>query len=85
MKRNLQSLQVLSCMYGGHIYSGLVQYYMGFESEEEAIEFLNSFNGELRKLNSYHHHHKAIYKIDKESKVNCNICPEEGCIERING
>ena len=83
MKKNIESLQIISCIYGNQIYSGVAAYYLDFEDEDAAIEFLDSLckNGELRKINCYNYHNKATYKLNKEHDVNCNKCPEkENCI-----
>lgn len=80
MKRNKESLQVIACMYGDHLHSTVVGSYLGFDNEDEAIEFLDSLckNGELRKLSCYNYHNKATYKIKKfNQKTNCNICPDK--------
>lgn len=80
MNKNKESLQVIACMYGDQLYSTVVQYYLGFNSEDEAIKFLNSFceNGELRRIDCYNYHNKGTYKIEKyNQKTNCDICPDK--------
>ena len=89
MHKNIESLKCINCMYGGQLYSGVVAYYLDFKSEDLAIEFLDSLvkDGKLRKINCYHYHNKGVYKFVEGMipKANCNICPEDGCIEPVNG
>lgn len=87
MKKNIESLRCISCMYGEQLYSGVVAYYLNFQSEDLAIEFLDSLvkDGKLRQINCFNYHNKKTYKFIESLEPNCNICPEDGCIEPVNG
>lgn len=83
----ITKIKNIECEFRGLIPSKIVSHYLFNDNEKEAIEYLNSLveNGILKYLNGEYPENQFYRFIDDNYKIDCNICPEKGCIEAING
>lgn len=82
----IQQVANIQCQFCGLIPHMIVAHRLFDGDEQSAIEYLDSLveNGLLKYLNGQYPENQ-YYRLIGDHDVNCDICPEDGCINVING